>query len=107
MRIEEPPFHRPRSVPGRRRSFEGSREPDGRAEGVHRFDLDPAPVGSGIVETSTWVIELGVGLACLVVAGLALRNPRLHVVGILLLIAGIAAAGHAAIQLLRNSSVLE
>ena len=54
------------------------------------------------METATWVIELGVGLACLVVASLALRNPRLRVIGILLLIAGIAAAGHATMQLVRN-----
>lgn len=59
------------------------------------------------METATWVIELGVGLACLVVAGLALRNPRLRVVGILLLIAGIAAAAHASIRLMENSPVLE
>lgn len=54
------------------------------------------------METGTWVIELGVGLACLVVAGLALRNPRLRVIGVLLLIAGIAATAHATIQLARN-----
>jgi hypothetical protein len=51
------------------------------------------------VETATWVIELGVGLACLVVAGLALRNPRLRVVGVVLLVAGVAAAAHAVFQL--------
>ena len=51
------------------------------------------------METATWVIELGVGLACLGVAGLALRNPRLRVIGILLLIAGLAAAGHATMRL--------
>lgn len=54
------------------------------------------------METATWVIELGVGLACLVVAGLALRNPRLRAVGVLLLIAGIAAAGHATSQLMHS-----
>jgi hypothetical protein len=54
------------------------------------------------VEAATWVIELGVGLACLLVAGLALGNPRMRVIGVLLLIAGIAAAGHATIQLVRN-----
>jgi len=54
------------------------------------------------VETATWVIELGVGLTCLLVAGLAVRNPRLRVIGVLLLIAGIAAAGHATIQLVRD-----
>jgi putative copper export protein len=75
--------------------------------GVHRFDHDPTPVGSGLVETATWVIELGVGLACLVAASIARRNQRLRAIGILLLIAGIAAAGHAAIQLARNWSVLD
>ncbi|MEZ0233673.1 MAG: hypothetical protein ACAH81_01845 [Actinomycetota bacterium] len=54
------------------------------------------------METATWVIELGVGLACLLVAGLAVRNPRLRVIGVLLLIAGIAAAGHATLQLVSN-----
>ena len=54
------------------------------------------------METATWVIELGVGLVCLLVAGLAVRNPRLRVIGVLLLIAGIAAAGHATLQLVRN-----
>ena len=51
------------------------------------------------METATWVIELGVGLACLVVAGLALRNARLRLVGVVLLVAGVAAAAHAMFQL--------
>ena len=52
------------------------------------------------METATWVIELAVGLACVVVASIALRNPRLRAVGIVLLIAGIAAVGHASARLL-------
>jgi hypothetical protein len=52
------------------------------------------------VETATWVVELGVGIACLVIAALALRNPRLRVVGVMLVVAGVAAAGHAVWQLL-------
>jgi hypothetical protein len=59
------------------------------------------------VETATWVIELGVGLACLVVAGLALRNPRLRLVGVVLLVAGAAAAAHAVVQLVGDYSVLD
>jgi putative copper export protein len=57
------------------------------------------------VETATWVIELAVGLACVVVASIALRNPRLRAVGILLLIAGITAVGHASARLLDISPV--
>lgn len=52
------------------------------------------------METATWLIELGVGLACLVVAILALRNPRLRLAGVVLLVAGVAAAGHATTQLI-------
>ena len=59
------------------------------------------------METATWVIELGVGLACLVVAGLALRNPRLRLVGVVLLVAGVAAAAHAVFQLVRDYSTLD
>jgi len=51
------------------------------------------------VETAIWVIELGVGLACLVLGLSARRTPRYWLVGIVLLIAGAAAAGHALIQL--------
>lgn len=54
------------------------------------------------METATWVIELAVGLACLLVSALAVRNPRLRGIGVLLLIAGIAAAGHATLQLVSN-----
>lgn len=52
------------------------------------------------METVTWVIELGVGLACLVVAALALRHARLRLVGAVLLVGGLAAVLHAAIQLM-------
>ena len=54
------------------------------------------------METVTWAIELGVGIACLAVATLALRHRRLRLVGAVLLVAGAAAAGHAAIQLASN-----
>lgn len=54
------------------------------------------------MEAVTWVIELGVGLACLVVGWLAVRRPRLRVIGVVLLVAGVAAAGHALWQLLAN-----
>jgi len=51
------------------------------------------------VETITWTIELGVGLACLVVGSVAIRGGRLRVVGVLLVVAGLAAAAHALTQL--------
>ncbi|HWC71678.1 MAG TPA: hypothetical protein VG993_10990 [Actinomycetota bacterium] len=51
------------------------------------------------METAIWVIELGVGLACLVLGLSALRASRYRLVGIVLLIAGAAAAGHALFQL--------
>jgi hypothetical protein len=55
-------------------------------------------LGSAAVETAIWVIELGVGLACLVLGLSALRTTRFWPVGIVLLIAGAAASGHALIQ---------
>jgi hypothetical protein len=51
------------------------------------------------VETLTWVIELGVGVACLVIGAVAFRAGRLRVTGIVLVIAGLAAVGHALTQL--------
>jgi putative copper export protein len=51
------------------------------------------------VETAIWIIELGVGLACLVLGLSALRTVRYRLVGIVLLIAGAAASGHALMQL--------
>lgn len=59
------------------------------------------------METATWVIELGVGLACLVVGALTLRTPRLRLVGVVLLVAGAAAAAHAVFQLLADYSALD
>ncbi len=47
----------------------------------------------------TWAIELGVGVACLAVAALAFGHPRMRLVGAVLLVAGMAAAGHAVFQL--------
>jgi hypothetical protein len=52
------------------------------------------------VGTVTWTIELGVGIACLVIGVGALRGPRLLVVGALLIVAGLAASGHALAQML-------
>jgi putative copper export protein len=54
---------------------------------------------SAVVETATWLVELGVGIACLVIGVMTLRGSRLRVVGVLLVIAGLAAAGHATVQL--------
>jgi len=56
------------------------------------------------VETVTWAVELGVGVACLAVAVLALRHPRLRLVGAVLLVAGAAAMAHAVFQLTTGSS---
>ena len=51
------------------------------------------------METAIWVIELLVGLACLVLGMSALRTVRYRPIGVVLLLAGAAAAGHALIQL--------
>jgi hypothetical protein len=51
------------------------------------------------VERATWVIELGVGLACLAGGVAAWPTPRLRLIAVLLLVAGLAAAGHAVVQL--------
>ena len=56
------------------------------------------------METVTWTIELGVGIACLAVAALALRHPRLRLVGAVLLVAGAGAAAHAVFQLATGPS---
>jgi hypothetical protein len=56
-------------------------------------------LGSADVETVTWAIELGVGLACLVVGSAAIRGQRLRIVGVVLVVAGLAASGHAIAQL--------
>jgi hypothetical protein len=47
----------------------------------------------------TWAIELGVGVACVAVAALAVQHPRLRLVGAVMLVAGVAAVTHAAVQL--------
>lgn len=52
------------------------------------------------MRTATWIIELGVGLACLAIGVQALGARRMRVVGVLLLVAGIAATGHAVVQIL-------
>jgi uncharacterized membrane protein len=51
------------------------------------------------VQTVTWLIELGVGLACLAIGVTALRSERLRLVGAIATIAGLAAVVHAGIQL--------
>ena len=56
-------------------------------------------LGSAGVDTVTWAIELGVGLACLVVGWVAIRGDRLRIVGVVLIVAGLAAGGHALVQL--------
>jgi hypothetical protein len=56
-------------------------------------------LGSAGVEAVTWTIELGVGLACLVVGAAALHGARRPFIAILFVIAGIAALGHATVQL--------
>ena len=57
-------------------------------------------LGSAGVETVTWAIELGVGIACLVVGSTLMRGGRRRVVGAVFLLAGLAAASHATVQLL-------
>lgn len=59
-------------------------------------------LGSPGVEAVTWTIELGVGLACLVVGAAALRGARRPFIGAMLVIAGITALGHAVVQLTRG-----
>jgi len=54
------------------------------------------------VETLTWVIELGVGLACLAIGALTWRNANLRIAGIVLIVAGVAATGHALVRLLSS-----
>lgn len=57
-------------------------------------------LASAGVEAFTWLIELGVGVACLVAGASAIRGGRLPVTGALLVVAGLAASGHATFQLL-------
>ena len=57
-------------------------------------------LGSAGVQTVTWAIELGVGLACLVVGSAAIRGGRRRIVGAVLVVAGLAAGGHALAQLM-------
>ena len=56
---------------------------------------------ASIAVTLTWVIEIGVGIACFV-AVLALRDRRLRLIGALLFVAGLAAIAHATFQLVRS-----
>lgn len=54
------------------------------------------------MQAAIWVIELGVGLACLAGGVMVFRTQRMRVVGILLVLAGGAAAGHAVVRLSGN-----
>ena len=51
------------------------------------------------MRTATWLIELSVGVACLAIGAGAMRSDRLRIVGIVAIAAGLAAAGHAILQL--------
>ncbi len=59
----------------------------------------PPLLPSADVETVTWLVELGVGIACLVVGAGAWRGGRLRIVGVVLIVAGLAAASHALVRL--------
>ena len=59
-------------------------------------------LGSAGVETVTWAIELGVGIACLVVGSAVIRGGRRRIVGVVLIVAGLAAGGHALMQLVAS-----
>jgi hypothetical protein len=48
----------------------------------------------------TYVVELLVGLGCLVAAAVALRGSRARWVAVVLLVAGVAAIAHALVELL-------
>jgi hypothetical protein len=54
------------------------------------------------MQAATWLIELGVGLACLAGGVVVFRGRRMRVVGVLLVVAGVAAAGHAIVRLSGN-----
>ncbi|HVF08307.1 MAG TPA: hypothetical protein VNC60_07010 [Actinomycetota bacterium] len=54
---------------------------------------------SADVETATWLVELGVGIACLALGAGAWRAGRSRIVGAVLIVAGLAAAIHALVQL--------
>jgi uncharacterized membrane protein HdeD (DUF308 family) len=53
------------------------------------------------MDTVTGLVELGVGSACLAIGAIAVRARRLAV-GVALLVAGLAAAGHASWALWRH-----
>jgi hypothetical protein len=58
-----------------------------------------AMLGSAGVDVVTWSIELAVGVACLAIAVVAFRAGRLRAIGVVLVVAGLAAAGHATLRL--------
>ncbi len=51
------------------------------------------------MQTLTWLIELGVGVACVAIGMAAMRSERLRIVGAVSIVAGLAAAAHATIEL--------
>jgi hypothetical protein len=59
-------------------------------------------LGSAAVDAVTWVIELGVGIACLAIGVVAIRRGHRHLTGAVLVTAGAIAAGHASLMLVRS-----
>ncbi len=59
------------------------------------FGDESAPVGSGVVEVTTSIIEFGVGVACLVLAWTMLTASRGRWLAAALAVAGATAAVHA------------
>jgi hypothetical protein len=53
-----------------------------------------------MAEGATYIVELLVGLGCLIAGAATLRGPRARWVGIVLLVAGVAAIVHALVELL-------
>ena len=54
------------------------------------------------MDVLTWLIELGVGIACVAGGLAAVGSPHLRLVGLLLIVAGAAAAVHAGIALISS-----
>jgi hypothetical protein len=52
-----------------------------------------------MADAATYVVELLVGLGCLVGAAVTIRQPRLRWLGVVLAVAGIAAVVHAVVEL--------
>jgi len=52
-----------------------------------------------MADAATYVVELLVGLGCLVGAAVTIRQPRLRWLGVVLAVAGLAATLHAVVEL--------